>query len=81
MTSYLPILNKTLELADCQGDWFFDETYHCWCLEDILYTLKATTPKFQRMSIFVPEPYLHADGPGNPEGSCGTFTATTAPVV
>ncbi|MCD8009664.1 MAG: hypothetical protein LUF34_02500 [Lachnospiraceae bacterium] len=81
MTPYLPILNKTLELADCQSDWFFDEAYHCWCLEDILYTMKATTPKFQRMSIFVPEAYLNADGTVNPEGSCGTFTAATAPVV
>ncbi|MCD8050898.1 MAG: hypothetical protein LUE89_04375 [Clostridiales bacterium] len=42
MKPYLPILNSTLELADCQDKWFLDETYHCWCLEDILYTMKAT---------------------------------------
>ncbi len=81
MTPYVPILNTTLELADCRKEWFLDETYHCWCLEDILYTLKATTPKFQRMSIFVPEAYLNADGTVNQEGVCGVFTAKTAPVV
>ncbi|MCD7821474.1 MAG: hypothetical protein LUG64_04600 [Clostridiales bacterium] len=81
MKPYLPILNSTLELADCQDKWFLDETYHVWCLEDILYTMKATTPKFQRMSIFVPEAYLNADGTVNAEGICGNYTAKTAPVV
>ncbi len=81
MTPYIPILNTTLELSDYRKEWFLDETYHCWCLEDILYTLKATTPKFQRMSIFVPEAYLNVDGTVNPEGVCGGFTAKNAPVV
>ncbi|MCD7828971.1 MAG: hypothetical protein LUG58_00865 [Clostridiales bacterium] len=81
MKPYLPILNSTLELADCQDKWFLDETYHVWCLEDILYTMKATTPKFQRMSIFVPKAYLNADGTVNAEGVCGNYTAKTAPVV
>lgn len=77
----IPIINQTLELADCRGQWSFDETYRCWCLEDILYTQEATTPKFQRMSIFVPEAYLNADGTVAPEGKMGRFTARTAPVV
>ncbi|MCD8321315.1 MAG: hypothetical protein LUC89_00325 [Oscillospiraceae bacterium] len=81
MRPYIPILNTTLELVDCRKEWFLDEAYRCWCLEDILYTLKATTPKFQRMSIFVPEAYLNEDGTVNPEGVCGAFTAKTAPVV
>ncbi len=81
MKPYLPILNSTLELADCQDKWFLDETYHVWCLEDILYTMKATTPKFQRMSIFVPEAYLNADGTINPDGVCGNYNAKNAPVV
>ena len=46
----IPITNQTMELADCRGQWFFDEGCRCWCLEDILYTEKATTPKFQRKS-------------------------------
>lgn len=50
------VTNKTMELADCKAEWTFNETYKCWCLEDILYTAKAVTPKFQRLSIFVPEP-------------------------
>lgn len=77
----IPIVNETLELADCRDSWFFDEQYQVWCLEDILYTLKATTPKFQRMSIFVPKPYMSAPGVPNPDGFMGKFTAATAPVV
>ena len=77
----VPIVNQTLELVDCRDKWSFDETYGCWCLEDILYTLKATTPKFQRMSIFVPRAYLDEAGNVLPDGTCGAFTAKTAPVL
>ena len=77
----IPIINKTLELSDCAGSWFFDETYNCWCLEDVLYTLKATTPKFQRLSIFVPAEYMKEGGEIIKEGKHGNFTAKTAPVV
>lgn len=77
----IPIINQTLELADCRDKWFFDEDYQVWCLEDVLYTLKATTPKFQRMSIFVPKPYLNDDGTVNESGEMGAYTANTAPVV
>lgn len=77
----IPIINSTPELADCRGKWFFDETHDCWCLEDVLYTEKAKTPKFQRLSIFVPRAYLSADGNVLPDGSCGLFTAADAPIV
>lgn len=77
----IPVTNQTLELADCRNKWFFDEQYQVWCLEDILYTQKATTPKFQRMSIFVPKPYLNRDGSVNESGAMGAYTARTAPVV
>lgn len=81
MKPYIPVINETLELADIRDKWFFDEQYNCWCLEDILYTLNATTPKFQRMSIFVPKAYLNADGTVNEDGTDGIYTAKTAPVV
>lgn len=70
----IPILNQTMELADCRDKWTFDERHGCWCLEDVLYTAKATVPKFQRLSIFVPEKLRNADG---------TFPekAKTVPVV
>lgn len=77
----IPIVNQTLELSDCQDKWAYDVDYEVWCLEDILYTLKATTPKFQRMSIFVPKPYLNDDGSVNEDGAMGVYTAKTAPVV
>ena len=62
MMGLISILNKTMELAECRDQWFYDEKHGCWCLEDILYTSAATTPKFQRLSIFVPENLLNADG-------------------
>ncbi len=73
--------NKTAELSDCKDVWFFDEKYHCWCLENVLYTQKPTTPKFQRLSIFVPAAYMSAPaslmrpgkstaGPPPPPRSC-----------
>ena len=76
-----PITNKTMELADCRDAWFFDEKYNCWCLEDVLYTEKATTPKFQRLSIFVPKAYMSAPGVIDENGAGGKYTAKTAPVI
>lgn len=81
MDPHIPVINKTLELFDCRDQWFFDQEYRCWCLEDVLYTLLATTPKFQRLSIFVPAPYLNEDGTINRDGVMGNFTTQSAPVV
>ncbi len=75
------ITNETMELADVKDQWYFDEDYQVWCLEDIVYTPKAKTPKFQRMSIFVPAAYMSAPGEVNEEGAMGDYTAKTAPVV
>lgn len=81
MNAKFPIVNMTAELSDCRDSWTFDEAHACWCLEDILYTQAATTPKFQRMSIFVPAAYLHADGSPALDGQCGEYTGATAPVI
>ena len=56
------MINKTMELSECRDQWSYDETYNCWCLEDILYTPTPTTPRYQRLSIFVPKDLLNADG-------------------
>lgn len=77
----IPIVNRSMDLTQCRDAWTFDEKYDCWCLEDVLYTLKANVPKFQRLSIFVPKAYLNADGTVNPEGKNGPYTAKTVPVV
>lgn len=66
MFDMIQITNKTMELEDCKSKWTFNEENQCWCLEDILYTEKATTPKFQRLSIFVPKPYMRAAGEIDP---------------
>lgn len=81
MTDKIQITNKTMELADCKASWTLDEMNHCWCLEDILYTEKAVTPKFQRLSIFVPEPYMKPGGEINPAGEMNGYTAVTVPVI
>ena len=77
----IPIVNRSMDLAQCRDAWTFDEQYDCWCLEDVLYTPKASVPKFQRLSIFVPGAYLNADGTVNPEGKNGPYTAKSVPVV
>ncbi len=75
------MINDTLELTDIKDKWYFDEQYQVWCLEDVLYTMKATTPKFQRMSIFVPKAYMSAPGEICEDGEMDGYTAKTAPVI
>lgn len=70
-----------MDLSDCKDAWFFDEKYKCWCLEDILYTDRATTPQFQRLSIFVPEPYMKEGGQVSPAGEMNGYTSRTVPVI
>ena len=77
----ISIVNENQSLEDCRNSWLFDETYHVWCLEDVLYTGKATTPKFQRLSLFVPAEYMSTGGKVCPDGRHGRYTARTAPVV
>ena len=62
MNNMVPVTNASMELSDCRDKWFFDEKYGCWCLEDVLYTSRADVPKFQRLSIFVPQAYMNPDG-------------------
>ncbi len=62
MLNLVPITNKSMDLSECAGCWTLDEKAGCWCLEDILYTPKARVPKFQRLSIFVPQKLRRADG-------------------
>lgn len=81
MTEQITITNRTMDLSDCKGSWIFDAKHGCWCLEDILYTPKATTPKFQRLSIFVPEAYMKAPGEIDWEGQMNGYTAKTVPVI
>lgn len=81
MPDSIPITNKTMELADCRDAWTFDEENGCWCLEDVLYTDRAATPKFQRLSIFVPKPYMKANGVIDAEGDRNGWRAQTVPVI
>lgn len=75
------ITNKTMEISECRHAWFFDEKYRCWCLEDVLYTDRAAVPKFQRLSIFVPEPYMSEGGKINLQGHMNGYSAKTVPVI
>lgn len=78
------VTNKTMELADCGKDWTRNEEYGCYCLEDILYTPVPTAPRYQRLSIFVPEAYM-TEAAGmvsvKESASCGRYTPATAPVI
>lgn len=62
MFENVPVINSTPDLAECRDKWTYDRIHDCWCLEDVLYTPKADVPKFQRLSVFVPERYMNSDG-------------------
>ena len=72
MMEPISILNKTMELSECRDQWVLDEKHGCYMLEDILYTSAATTPKFQRLSIFVPKHLMNADGTFSEEAKKGS---------
>ena len=80
-TEMIPVTNRSLELSDCTGSWFFNKAYECWCLEDILYTDRASVPRFQRLSVYAPKAYMNPDGTPDRTAACGKYTAETAPVV
>jgi len=80
MKHITPITNTTLELSDCLGAWEFDAEHQVWCLEEILYTLKATSPDFQKLNIYVPAEYMKEGGIVIPDAEHGAYTAKTAPV-
>ena len=77
----IPVTNRSADLADCRENWFYDEAYDCWCLQDILYTEKATVPQFQRLSVYAPQAYMNPDGTPDPHGRSAGYTCATAPVV
>ncbi len=64
-----------------KDQWKFDEEHQCWAMEDVLYTAKATVPDYQKLSIFVPAPYMKEGGVIDPEGSRNGYTAESAPIV
>jgi len=64
----MTITNQTMNLSECRSAWTYDETYGCWCLENLLYTEKATNPQFQQLSVFVPSVYLSEAGALNTDG-------------
>lgn len=70
-----------MDLVTCRDRWTFNKNYGCWCLEDLVYTQAATNPEAQRLSIFVPAPYMSAPGVIAADGTMGRFTAQTAPVI
>lgn len=81
MKNFPPSCNRTMDLRHCATAWYLDMEHQCWCLEDVLYTEKATAPKFQRLSVFVPYAYMNANGALHPTGSVHGYTAASAPVV
>ena len=62
MNNIIPVINTSMDLAECRDSWFFDDHYKCWCLEDVLYSSRANVPAFQRLSIFAPEGCMTPDG-------------------
>ena len=62
-----PAVNRTMDLAECRGSWTLNETYGCWCLEDVQYVPDPQVPACQRLSVFVPRALMGAGGEPLPE--------------
>lgn len=75
------VTNPTMNLQECKDRWFLDQKNKCWCLEDILYTDKATTPQFQRLSIFVPEAYMGPLGEIKNNERINGYNAENVPII
>lgn len=74
-------MTHTMDLNGYRDAWRLDEEHGCWCLENVLYTPCPRVPEYQRLSIFVPRPYMRSSGTLSQVGRCGRYTAQTAPVV
>ncbi|MDC7291102.1 hypothetical protein NXH76_25270 [Blautia schinkii] len=70
-----------MELVNFREKWFYNEKRKCWCLTDVLYTEKAMAPEYQRLSIFVPKPYMKEKGVIDEEGRMNGYNARNVPVV
>ncbi len=56
------VLNMSMELADCQSKWTFNEKFDCWCLEELCYTPVPADMRFQRLSVYAPKNLINEDG-------------------
>lgn len=63
------------------GRWQLNEEKGYWYLENVVYCRKPEVPSLQSMNLYVPQAYRNSCGGWNWEGTCGKYTARTAPVI
>lgn len=66
--------------------WHYNDAYHCYCSDEIVYCKKPKDPKKQSLKIYVPEVFMRHDGTItwdknvlNHNGS--SYTAKTVPII
>ena len=69
------------DLSAYAGEWTWIEEADCWCLENVVYCKQPCAPELQNLNLFVPAPYLSADGTVQGDAACGSFRAGDAPIV
>ena len=73
--------NLTLDWNQYEGQWKKSEDGSCWELRFVYFGTRLKSREHQYMNLFVPAAYLNEDGSVNESGTCGGYTARTAPVV
>lgn len=62
-------------------NWVLNDKMQCYQLLNVVYCAQPVTPQLQSMNIFIPAAYMNADGSINSNGTCGKYTAETAPIA
>lgn len=73
--------HMTLDWAQYRDQWRLSEDRTYYALRFVYFAAHILSKEHQYMNIFVPAAYMNPDGTVNAAGSCGEYTATTAPIV
>ena len=73
--------HMTLDWAQYQDKWELSEDGTYYGLRFVYFATKILSRDHQYMNIYVPAAYLNPDGTVNENGTCGRYTARTAPVI
>lgn len=73
--------NMILDWAQYQDKWQLSDDRTHYALKFVYYATNILSKDHQYMNIYVPAAYLRDDGTVDETGTCGGYTAKTAPVI
>lgn len=73
--------HMTLDWTQYRNQWRRSEDQTHYELRFVYFATHILSREHQYMNIFVPAAYMNPDGTVNASGSCGEYTAKTAPIV